>query len=315
MKKLGIYFWGFLFLKISLGFAQQDPLFSQYMFNGLYLNPAFAGSTENIFTNYSVRRQWSNLDNSPMIHAFSIHAPFDHKRIGIGLKLISAQHFMQQRLNGGVSFSYKINAFKGTLAFGAFLGVYQNSLNFSSINIKDFDDKVISASGYLSPDVEAGFLYNNKDFYLGFSALHLFSRNYAADNFYKLLPHYYAMSGYKINLSTDLSVIPSILFKYVPNIPFQADFTTHVMYQNLAWLGVSYRTLDAYSFQVGLRFSELIKSIKQGVKIGYNCDVPHSGLQATHTLSHEVMLILDFKIHPSINQIKNKPIRVNPLLF
>ena len=298
--------------------AQQDPLNSQYMFNGMIINPAFAGQGERLNIAYMYRRQWTSIPNSPLVQNVSINTPISYQRIGLGLQFVNERIHIQNNLSVNASCSYKINFANGTLAFGINAGFKQMRIDVSDLEIKDVQDKLLNQPTLMLPDLGAGLLYSDKSIYVGVSMLHLIpgSGDIGLNNtiVYNQVAHYYLMGGYKANISENIQLIPSIILRYVPNTPIQADITIHAMYKQICWAGVSWRTAPVVAFQAGFKFSELLH-INQSMKIGYSYDLGYGGIAYQLGGSHELMLIFDLAIHPSPEKIKKRKIKTNPVFF
>lgn len=308
----------FILIKLAIqSQAQQSQNFSQYMFNGFLTNPATVGSKDKISTGLFYRTQWIGMKQAPAIQSFNIQAPFNYNRMGLGLQVINQTAFSERITSASLAYSYKINLGKGKMSFGLEAGLIQGLVNLNGLIVKEQEDVVTQANStiYL-PNLCAGLFYQTKTFNIGISAKHLLSNpNKKSLNIPLTQRQYFLFSSVKLNISKDFQIIPSALIKYVNNIPLQADLTTHFKFQEKVWIGGSYRTQDAISIQAGFRLDQLIKGIRQEIRIGYAYDYPLTAINYISKSSHEIMLVMDFEIDKSPKQIRKSKIMISPIFF
>ncbi|MDX2190654.1 MAG: PorP/SprF family type IX secretion system membrane protein [Bacteroidota bacterium] len=299
-------------------FGQQDPINAQYMFNGMVINPAFAGNSDKLNFNYLNRRQLTNLTITPIVQNFSINAPFNYQRIGLGLYVVNEQYFIQNNTSINAVYAYKINFVNGTLAFGISGGLIQSKLDFSSLTIKDNQDLKNNSPNIIMPDLGTGLLYSDKKKYLGLSIQHMIPGSgdvgFKNSIYYSQTAHFYLIGGYRIHVSEYLQLVPSFLIRYTNKNLTIADFTIHTKYKNNYWIGFSARTSETISFQAGVNFNELLH-LNQNLKLGYAYDWGFGSNLKQIGNSHEIMLILDLEFHPSPEKIKKKIVKSNPVFF
>ena len=155
------------------GHAQQQVMFTQYMFNGLVLNPAYAGSHETVSATALYRQQWTGLDGAPSTQTFSVHSPVKNERVGLGLFIIRDKIAITEQLGSYLAYSYRIPLGNGKLSFGIQGGVNTYQVDYTQINV---DRNAFNRGDLreLHPNAGAGIYYYTDRFYLGGSSPQLF---------------------------------------------------------------------------------------------------------------------------------------------
>lgn len=307
----------FLFLIFYYCHAQQDVVYSQYMYGLSFINPANVANLENINASIFARKQSIGDGYSPFSQSFAIQAPFNNQNMGIGLFVTNETYFIEQKLSIAVAYAYKINISKGVLSFGLAAGVRQMRIDFSNLSKKD--DVVLIANNKIIPHFEAGIIYKTKQYYVGLSIKNVASSRFIFDKkntlSYPFKPHVYLIAAVKHDFSERLSLIPSCLVQYTNGLPVHADLSTHLKFENKFWVGATMRTSASMAMQVGLKLDEYIKQFRQGITVGYAFEYGYGAWFKNFKTSHEIMLLLDFKIHPTVEQIRKKKIIISPLFF
>jgi type IX secretion system PorP/SprF family membrane protein len=291
-------------LDTGVCFAQQESLLSQYMFNGLVLNPAYAGSKDYAAVTAMFRKQWTGFPGSPVTQSVSIHGPLKNRNIGLGL-MISNDHIgVTNQTDVYGSYAYHIQMNNAKLALGLQFGVSYVKSKLSDLTVWDSNDPVfeLNTQTNLLPNFGAGIYYYREKFYAGISVPHLM--NYDPDrtlgievkDAFRQTRHYYFSSGIVIAVGSDLNIKPSVLVKYVDGAPIQYDLNINFLLNNILWVGASYRSKDAIVAMVEYQ-------INKKFRFGYSYDVTLSRLRSYETGSHEIMLGYDFGYN--ILKIKN----------
>lgn len=283
-------------------FAQQLPLFSQYMLNDYFQNPAVAGSRPFFDAVSANRLQWMGITDAPRTYALSLHGPIKAKNMGVGGYLFTDVAGPTRRIGASGSYAYHIKlteSIKLSLALSA--GVMQFAVDASKLTLENTGDYVF-ASGYQSkivPDLGASFyLYSpgkdngNGSWWFGgyvpqiFPAkLKLFETPIPTGT---LATHLYFTGGYKLSLTDDIAAEPSLLFKMVSPTPAQIDLGARIIYKNKVWAGATYRTKDAIVAMVGYTH-------KDNLTFGYSYDITTSNLKNYSNGTHELIIGLRFK--------------------
>jgi len=282
--------------------AQQLPLFSQYMLNDYFQNPAVAGSRPYFDMVSANRLQWIGITDAPRTYALSMNGPIKAKNMGVGGYLFTDVAGPTRRIGFSGSYAYHIKItekIKISLALSA--GVMQFSVDASKLTLANTSDYVF-ANGYESkvvPDLGTSFYFyglpkenGTGNWWVGgyvpqiFPAkLNLFSTPTPEG---KLATHFYATAGYKLFITDEFSAEPSLLVKFVSPVPVQVDGGARIIYKNKVWIGGTYRTSDAMSAMVGYTY-------KDNLSFGYSYDITTSGLKNYSNGTHELMIALRFK--------------------
>ena len=290
-----------------LSFAQQDPQYSQYMFNQLVINPAYAGSKDAVSTVIDLRKQWVAMPGSPQTGTISMHGILLNS-LGIGGHLIMESIGPTKWTAAYIDASYRLRLGRGKLNLGVSGGLVNYNINVSELNYKESGEPMLNYSGPRNAfDVNAGFYYYNQSFYLGGSVTHISSPNLYngtttvyiqntpknASLFFSLQPHAFLYAGKGFQLNNDLIFNPSVMVKAVTSgaIP-QVDVNLNFLLKSRIWLGVSAR--------MGYGFVALAQVfVTDKFKVGYAFDqgINRIGLQGQS--SHEVILSYDFNVFKS----------------
>ena len=267
--------------------AQQRMMFTQYMFNGLAINPAYAGSQESLDLTALAREQWVGLDGAPSSQTFSAHAPLRNKKIALGFLLTHDQIGVTSQTGVYGVYAYRIKLREGSLSAGLQVGFDSYRTGFSRVLTEIEDDQ-----HFLQDDVQAllpnfgtGLYYSTSRFYAGFSAPYLFNNLYPgrAQNSARQFRHWFASAGYVLDLNRELKLKPNVLVKAVQGAPVEIDINANLLIREILWVGMSYRSFDALSWLVELQATPKFR-------IGYAYDMTVSPLKQVNSGSHELML-------------------------
>jgi len=289
----------FILMATSL-FAQQDVLYSQYMFNKLAVNPGYAGSREVLTADILYRNQWVNIDGAPKTISAAIHSPLANPHLALGFNVYSDRIGPLNYTGAMATFAYRIIFPESKLSFGLQAGVKNNGIVWNDfVPVNDDDPFLVEHSQVkkqIVPDANFGVYYYTDKFYVGLSSRQLLQnhslviRDSAGNTqLTKLLAHFYGMAGVAIPLNENVVFRPSLLAKYVKNAPLQLDINASFLFANTLWLGVSYRTEKAVAF-----ITEI--NIAQNFRIGYSYDIWFNELKVYNKGSHEIRLSYDFNI-------------------
>ncbi|MEO9966457.1 MAG: type IX secretion system membrane protein PorP/SprF [Reichenbachiella sp.] len=278
--------------------AQQQVMFTQYMFNQLALNPAYAGIHEGISTSILARYQWVGFDGAPKTQTFSIHSPIKYRSIALGAVLIRDQIGITDQFGAYFSAAYRINFVNHTkLSFGLQASFNQYKADFTE-NVNNDPSLANQNINDISPNGGAGIMWHSDRFYLGFSVPQLLNytvgddlevpvnpnTGQATDPDAKLIRHYFLAAGYVFDLSHNLKMKPNLLFKWVQGAPFQIDANVNFLINELVWLGVSYRSLDSFDALFQLQ-------VTPQFQLGYSYDFyTTSDISRVNSGSHEIMI-------------------------
>ncbi|AVR45974.1 hypothetical protein C7S20_12320 [Christiangramia fulva] len=252
---------------ISEVFAQQDPQYTQYMYNTEIINPAYAGSREALSFAGLYRSQWVGLDGAPDTFTFSVHSPIKIKNVGLGLSLVHDEIGPSQETYANIDYSYTIwTSAYGRLAFGLKTGFNVVNIDYSKLNVAQegdiFDNNI---NNRIRLQIGTGIYYYTDKFYVGLSAPNLIESKYFDEEslgnpdayvFSREKIHLYLMSGYVFDLSPDVKFKPATLMKAVAGAPLQVDVSANFLIYDKLSLGAAWRWSAALSALVGFQLSD-----------------------------------------------------------
>ena len=283
------------FLYFSYSEAQQDPQYTQYMYNMSVINPAYAGTKESLSITALYRNQWTGLEGNPRTLTFSANSPLGNK-IGLGLSAIKDELGPVNETNVYADFAYKLQLSSNLqLALGLKAGVSFHKVGLTNLELQDPGDPFFSKDIDNSyPNIGAGaFLYSEK-FYLGFSVPNMLSSVHLDENGIKYgseTQHYFATAGYVFELSEDFKLKPSFMLKSAFDAPVSFDVNLNALFYERFEIGVSYRLDDSFSGLLGFQ-------ITPNIWAGYAYDQVISQLKTVGPNSHEIILVFDIFFRP-----------------
>lgn len=292
MKRVAIILGTLAILSINFIYSQQDPQYTQYMYNMHIVNPAYAGSEGTLNIGLLHRTQWVGLDGAPKTTVAAINAPIK-KNIGMGLSVFADEIGPVKEQNAFVDVSYTIQTSDyGNLAFGlkggfTFLDAQLSTLDLGDDIPDDVFDNDINDS---YANFGAGAFYYTDHFYAGLSMpnmlnqFHLNRKGGVISSASEKM-HYYLTSGYVIEMNDNLKLKPSVLLKGVEGAPLSIDLAGNVLINNKFELGVSWRIDDSLNALMNVE-------VANGFRIGYAYDYTLSNLGDFNSGSHEVILLI-----------------------
>lgn len=304
-----------LVLSVTQVNAQQDAMYSQYMFNGLAINPAYAGSRNVLSATGLFRRQWAGkkIEGAPITETFTIDAPLPKRKTGLGLNVVNDKIGVTNSLALDLVYAYriKINRYK-TLSLGLQAGIWQYRANFTDINLsRDItlqqDEAFQNNINRWDPNFGFGAYYYTKIFYAGLSIPHLIntkliSKQDNANSAYGFLSdsekarqfrHAFFTMGYLMKFPKKyLKLKPSILVKYVYGAPIELDLNANLWFYEKYAVGLSVRTADAIAILLEAQAN------KQW-RFGYSYDYSYTKLRKYNSGSHEIMVRYEFSYQKS----------------
>ena len=286
MKK---YFLLFLLLSFALhSKAQQDPQFSQYIFNNLSFNPGSTGSEEAICATALHRSQWVGFEDAPVSTNFMVQSPLSLLHGGIGLNILTDKIGQNEFLSLNLSYAYQIELPSGKLGIGLSVGVIQDEIDGANIITQNPDPSIPTSIDKASGlDLGMGFFYNSEKLYVGLSSKHINEPTIATSiDIIDIKRHYYLTAGYIHGLNEKLDLKPSLLVK-TEGVTTTVDLTSLLEYNKKLWGGVTYRPSSRAVLLLGMHINE-------DLKFGFSYDVPTTNVSNIGTF--EFMLGYCFKI-------------------
>jgi type IX secretion system PorP/SprF family membrane protein len=298
----------FLLLIGFIANAQQDAQFSQYVFNGLYVNPAYAGYKQDLYLNAFYRSQWTGLQGAPQTMSLALDGAVNDNKVGLGLLMSKDVIGAQSALAVYGNYAYRIQMGSNPnsrLAFGLGVGFIQNGLDGTKLNPVQGDDSYIPP-GYQStilPDARAGFLYTSDRFFVGFSTDNLIAHILAQKQDKSIqvpvpVPHFYFTSGALFTVNDQVKIRPSFLIKDDRGGPTSLDLNLFMLLNERIWVGGTYRTgIPLYSkpyLQSNLQKSGALVGLieffaTEKLRIGYAFDYSLAPLANSYG-SHEISI-------------------------
>lgn len=275
--------------------AQQDPMYTQYMFNTLSINPAYAGSADVLSAVALHRSQWVNFKGAPTTQTLTVHSPLKKETMSLGGTVVNDAHGPVKQTGIYADFSYRIFMGNNKLAFGLKAGANLFSANLIDLNPIVEDDQTFSAniSSKPLPNFGFGVMYYSKRYYIGASVPKLlqnklidgdlpnFTNNTEAQ-------HAFLIAGAVFDISHYTKFKPTILFKAVNGAPPGVEVTGQFLFYDKLWAGLMYRWQDAAGVLVQYE-------INNKFKIGYAYDYTLSDIRRYSDGSHEIMLGFDLR--------------------
>lgn len=268
-------------------FAQQDAQYTQYMYNTINVNPAYAGS-RGVMSIFALHRtQWVGLDGAPITNVASINTPISDSRVGLGVSFVNDKIGPTNENTLSADLSYTVPMSENyKLSFGIKGTANLFNLDISKLNPVDIDPSIQNVENKFSPNVGAGIYLHSDKAYVGFSVPNFIESNRYDDNevaIFKEKINYYLMAGYVIDLSSEVKFKPAVLSKLVIGSPLQVDISGNFLFSEKFTVGVAYRWSAALSGMVGFQVSD-------SIYIGYGYDRETTKLNNYNSGSHEIFL-------------------------
>lgn len=273
-------------------FAQQDPMYSQYMFNTLAFNPGYAGSAD-VFTVMGLsRHQWVGFKGAPTTQTLVVHSPLPGRKLSLGGSIMHDVTGPAQQNGIFADIAYRIRTGADTrLAFGLLAGVNFFQADLASLTTVQAEAVNANISSKLLPNFGFGLFWHSPRYYVGLSAPKLME-NTITDNgtvtVSQEFRHYFLIGGYVMDLNRDLKFKPSFMLRAVQGAPMSLDLNASFLLRERVWFGAMYRLGNGLGFMAQYRFNEQLRA-------GYAFDLTTTKLAAYNAGTHEVMISYDLK--------------------
>lgn len=284
-----------------LSFGQQDPMYTQYIFNLQTVNPAYAGYWQTMGVTLLSRHQWVGLDGHPTTQTFSFQTPLKSENVGVGLNAVVDKIGYEKRLVLNLDYSYKIELSERTaLRFGLKGGFTNYSNNLPAY--EQYDNQNDPAFQYavenkFMPNLGVGLFLSSPRYYLSLSLPQILENDYHSDvsNFSTTSQdrHLFFGGGMIFNVSDNIKFKPNFMTKTVKGSPFEYDLSANFLFSEKLWLGGMYRSGDALGAIAQWVFNK-------SLRIGYAYDFTTSDLRNYHNGVHEIMISYEFNISKRI---------------
>ncbi len=276
--------------------AQFDYLFTQYMFNETFINPAYVGSKEAMNATLAHRQQWVNFAGRPVTTSFAIHGPLMGNKMGLGLSVLNEKIGVLNQNLIYVNYAYRIKTGeKSTLALGLMGGIHNQVNRFTDLKTNNdgtTDAQFANSPSTIAPNFGTGLYFNTKTFYAGLSIPRMindqvkFATNGAVALDTKMQPDkftYYLTVGNIFTLNSSLKLKGQTMIKAVQNSPIQFDLTANLLIKEKIWAGLAYRSGSAASVILGVQ-------INPQFLVSYSYDYTLNAIQKYSQGSHEIVL-------------------------
>jgi type IX secretion system PorP/SprF family membrane protein len=278
----------------SIVSAQQDPLFSQYMFNTLAFNPAYAGSGDVLTVMALSRHQWVGFDGAPSTQTLVGHGPLKLKGLSLGASIVNDKAGPVKQTGAYIDIAYRIRTgAKSRLAFGLKGGGNLFQAELANLTTVESDPSNQNLGGQFLPNFGFGIYWHSPKAYLGISSPKLLTNtlNTAAGSVLttaREARHYFLVAGVVLDMGTELKFKPSVMVRAVEGAPLSLDINANFLLRERVWFGAMYRLGDSF----GVMAQYLLT---QQLRIGYAFDLTTTQLGAYNSGTHEIMLSYDFR--------------------
>jgi hypothetical protein len=277
--------------------AQQDAMYTHYMYNTLAVNPGYAGTRDALTATLLHRSQWVGFDGAPITQTFTLHSPAFRENIGLGFAVVNDKIGPLRNTSATADFSYRIRvSTKSQLAFGLKTGLNIMQASLNALSLDEQADLAFqnNLNSKLLPNFGFGMYYFRDRFYVGLSTPKLLQNNYKTNEvsgsatILSEQRHYFFIAGAVFDLSKSIVLKPTTFVKATVAAPIEADVTTTFIFEKRIYAGAMFRTGDALGVLAGY-------DINDQFHVGYSFDWSY-GIRTLkqNSGSHEFMLTYDF---------------------
>lgn len=290
-------------------FSQQDPQYTQYIYNPSIINPAYAGSRNSLSLLALHRSQWVGLDGAPVTQTLSGHSPIGNAGIGLGMSLWHDRIGPATETTAAIDVSYSIELnYDARLNFGIKAGMHLLDVDFNKVNIFDPSDILLqeNVDSRSTPVLGIGAFYFTDNWYAGLSAPNLLQTDHFSENrdgsvatayVVQEKIHFFGIAGYVFDLNDQIAFKPATLVKYIVDVPVQIDITANFLFYDRLTLGAAYRWDAAVS---GLAAFQINQNFLLG--FAYDREITQLGNTTFNSGSYEVFLRYEIFTNPKVMQ-------------
>jgi len=276
----------------EIAYTQQDPNFTYYNFNTQTINPAYAGTWDNLGFMALGRLQWAGMEGAPQTYTFSIQSPIRSGNVAIGLNIISDRAGFENRLAANADYSYRLQISEETsLRLGIKGGITSYSHNLTRYTGYPDDPQdplfMSDVNNQIMPNFGIGAFLYHENYYIGLSSPKIlkntFKNNFNNYSSWAELRHFYLIGGFVVNPSNEVKFKPTFLARYIHGSSMIIDVTANFLLKDKVWFGANFRAGDSFGF-----IAQWI--LDNQLRLGYGIDFSTNPLRAFHNGSHEIMV-------------------------
>lgn len=282
--------------------AQQDPMYTQYMFNQLPVNPAYAGSKDRLAALVLHRAQWVGFEGAPNTTSFTVHSPIAGSRSSFGVTVVHDQIGISNNIHLKGDYAYRIDFGNWRLAMGVSGEMKRQQMSWNRVNpLQPFDPNLPAGADNVSlPNFGGGIYIDTDRFYVGAAMPRLLENDLdytsgiaSVTSAARQRRHYYFMGGAIFDLSSNVKFKPAILTKFTDNAPVSIDINTSFLFSEKVWLGATFRNGDSIDLIAQMIFGDF--------RVGYAYDYTLTQLNAYNRGTHEILL--EFNVQRKVKGI------------
>jgi len=285
-----------LFSFVHPGKAQYDPLYNQYNFDQLMINPAYTGIHDIFSVSFISRIQWVNINGAPITNTFTVNTSIGNNKAGIGAILINDSFGVSNNTEFYLTYGYKINFGRGSLSAGIQGGYMSYKYDYSKLNLEFEDDPSFSSQDeqISQPNFGIGLWYQTDKYYIGLSMprileveIDVTDINGVSSPSNRYRRQFYISAGGMLTLNSTLKLKPYGLIRIINGAPANIDIGANLLIRELIWAGILIRDLDALALMTQLEISDKFR-------VGVSVELATTKLVTTSYGTYEIMLVLDF---------------------
>ena len=272
--------------------GQQLPQFTQYMYNTISINPAYAGSRETLSLVGLHRSQWVGLDGGPTTQTFSIHSPMRNDKVGLGFSFINDELGFQNFTYMYADFSYTIQTGANSeLAFGLKGGFTSYSIDQELRDAEPNDPAIYGIDDRWGPNLGAGLFWHSDKWYMGYSMPRILNTDYHGEDDHEALERvsHYITGGYVFDLNASTKFNPAFMVKATIGAPLSFDITGNFLFNEKFWLGAGYRFNESAGALGGLVDFQVTPQLR----LGYTYEHPISDIRPYSGGTHEILIMFE----------------------
>ncbi|MEZ4997181.1 MAG: type IX secretion system membrane protein PorP/SprF [Bacteroidales bacterium] len=277
--------------------SQQVPITSQYLTNGLVINPAYAGTRDALSVNLSYRKQWARINGAPQFQTLSFHSPVNNKeKVSLGLMADYLTFGVTKDVGIYAFYAYSVRLGRGKLSMGLRGGIDLSNTNYNNLRFPDgnpADPLLMGDMKYTLPNMGVGFYYYTDSYFAGLSVPSILTYRRDETDEFRVSPDYtmfrtFFTAGTLLRVADVFKVKPSVLVRYSMHEPLEVDLNANFIFADLLWVGASYRIAE----KAAVALVDL--QVTPQLKVGYSYDYQLGHLNNYTSGTHEVSLRYEF---------------------